>query len=352
MGKEEYVLGQEFAKAVENEKERLQRGDFADSPLQGFNGYDTNEDPHINPILNDLDLQILALTEVFSSAEHQHQKRIQNSLNQQDIYTLLAYVRRVTTLTIRNAVSIDFPKNLLNTIAMIDVDRCDYRDLLVGLSFAQHSITFCQLSESELYSDAIAISLKNTGEIIKGFTKRKHSDRSTENMAGYIDVETDFGRGFVATEFEDYAPKRDLLSLAFDCAKLIENDQYVRPRICIGSSLSTHWLLADGNELIKKILKGSSGTLSVRSNPKPNICERANEQMILMYIVECQNESDAQTLYETSIKQDPKSFGRIALLHENLFCILIARATTVDLEDLENSVTLMRFQKPLLNLIK
>ncbi len=74
--------------------------------------------------------------------------------------------------------------------------------------------------------------------------------------------------------------------------------------------------------------------------------------MFLLYLIECENQTDAKRILEIANESESKNHSKIMLSDDEVFCILITRSTTVGVDDFENAESIQRFKEPLLKLIK
>ena len=351
--KKTVVLGQELADAEQKEQERLESENYNNSPFPEFN-YSKwkSEKSLINPQVNELDSFIVQLTKQYTRANESKRKDIRNSISQDDIYTIFSSCQRATIFGIRENGNKSFIENSLNSLAMVDPERCDYRDALVAMAFANHGILKSSLDRSDLYNEAAKLANPKMAELLIGFEARNIDDQSIENMAGYTEIQTKNGIGFVQYGYEEFHPKVNLSEIGFKISEFIENEKYQGASISVGESLPLIWVDGQDNSELKEILNRSLGTVSLRSYPKEELCEDWISQMFLLYLIECKTPTDANRIVEIANQSETKNHSKILLNEEELFCILITRSTTVGVDDFENAVSIQRFNEPLLKLIK
>lgn len=223
--KKTVVLGQELADAEQKEQERLASENYSDSPFPEFN-YSKwkGEKSLINPQENELDSFIVQLTKQYIKANELERKDIRNSISQDDIYTIFTFCQRAAIFGIRENGNKSFIENSLNSLAMVDPERCDYRDALVAMAFASHGIQKSSLNRSDLYNKAVKLANPKMAELLIGFEARNIDDQSIENMAGYTEIQTESGIGFVQYGYEEFHPKVNLSKIGFKFSEFIENE--------------------------------------------------------------------------------------------------------------------------------
>ena len=57
-------------------------------------------------------------------------------------------------------------------------------------------------------------------------------------------------------------------------------------------------------------------------------------------------------LLEQLAKTSPTTFKRISFIQDNILCVIVQKATMVNLSDFESQQSLMRFEKPIRELIQ
>ena len=347
------VLGQELADADQKEQERLESENYSDSPFPELN-YSKwkGEKSLINPQVNELDSFIVQLTKQYIKVNETERKDIRNSINQDDIYTIFTFCQRAAIFGIRENGNMSFIENSLNSLAMVDPERCDYRDALVAMAFANYGIQKSNLNRSELYNNSAKLANPKMAELLIGFEARNLEDQSIENMAGYTEILTESGIGFVQYGYEKFEPKVNLSEIVFEISEFIENEKYQGASISVGESLPLIWVDGEDNSELKEILNRSLGTVSIRAYPKEELCSDWISQMFLLYLIECKNQTDAKRILEIANESESKNHSKIVISDDEVFCILITRSTTVGVDDFENVESIQRFKVPLLKLIK
>jgi len=347
------VLGQELADANQKEQARLKSDNYSDSPFPEFN-YSKwkGEKSLINPQVNELDSFIVQLTNEYIASNDSERNVIRNSLSQDDIYTIFTFCKRTVIFGLRDNENKDFIKNSLNTLSMVDPERCDFRDALVAMAFANHGIHKSALHTTELYNRATQFANPKMAELLSGFDARKTEDKSLENMAGYTEIQTENGIGFVQCGYEKFQPRTNLLEIGFKISEFVDNEKYQGASVSVGESLPLIWVDGEDNSELKNILNRSLGTVSVSAHPKEELYSGWTSQMFLLYLIECENQTDANRIVKIANQSEGKNHSKIVLNDDEVFCILITRSIAVGVDDFEDVESIQRFKEPLLKLIK
>lgn len=347
------VLGQELADANQKENERLESGGYVVSPMPEFN-YSKwkNEKSLINPQINALDSSIVELTNKYIEANDSERQSIRNSLSQDDLYTLFVFCRRAVIFGLREDGNKAYLSGNLNTLSMVDPERCDFRDALVAMAFVNHGIKRAGLDSKKLYKQAIKLANPEMVKLLAGFGSRKEEDKSIEGMAGYTEFQTNFGIGFVQCGYNKYEPKIILSEIGFEISEFVETEKYQGASISVAESLPLIWVDGEDNSELKEILNRSLGTVSLRAYPKEELYEQWISQMFLLYLIECENQNDAKRIVDIANLSEGKDHSMLVISVDEVFCILITRSTTFGVDAFEDSESIKRFKDPLERLIK
>jgi hypothetical protein len=346
------TLGQEMADATEMEKKRIEAGNLLPSPLPGFD-YSKwpGEQSLINPAENELDLKIYQLCTAFKTYDADKRKKVRNSLSQDNIYTLLEFTKRATIFCIRKKDQ-SYISNGFIAIAMIDAERCDYRDVLVTLSFLNHGLQKLNLVQDSIVQKTVGFSDGKTKKLTEDFFQRSENNRRIEETAGYTAIETSKGISFIETGYEKYTPKHNLAKSLLDISDYVYSDKYLKGEVAIGENIPSIWLSAENDSKIEKALSGTSGTAKLSTQLRNNFSPKSGMQMLLIYLSEFNDNKSQQILLEQLDKTSPTAFKRINFVQDNILCVIVQRATMVNLEDFESQESLKRFEKPIRELIQ
>ena len=346
------ILGQEMADATETEKKRIEAGNLLPSPLPDFDYSKwADEQRLIDPVENELDLKILQLCTAFKTYDADKRKEARNSLSQDNIYSLLEFTKRATIFGIRKKDQ-SYINNGFISIAMIDAERCDYRDILVTLSFLNYGLQKLNLEQSSIVQEATKLSDGKTKKLTEEFFKRSEKERRLEEMAGYTAIETSKGISFIETNYEKYNPKHNLAKILFDISDYVYSDKYLKGQIAIGQDIPLIWLSAENDTKIEKALTGTTGTATLSTELRKDFSPQSDMQMLIIYLSELNDGKSQQILLEQLSKTSPTTFKRISFVQDNIICVIVQRATMVDLEDFESQESLKRFEKPIRGLIQ
>ena len=345
------VLGREIAAADEKERQRIKAGNHKESPLPDYNYRKwKDEQSLINPAENELDASITQLCTAFISADENKKEEIRKSLNQDNIYTLLEFVKRKTVFAIRQKE----PKHISNgftAISMIESERCDYRDVSVTISFLDHGIQKLNLTSADFFENAFELSEQQTAGLMKGYYERSKKNKKIERAGGYVEIETPYGTGFVNTYFRKYNPEKNLVKILFEISDYLSKDKYKKGEITIGSDIDAVWFGERGNKNIERLNAKANGCAFVRSTLKEGLHIKSNEQVLHVFLTEFSNLNILHALKEKAENNKSSSFAWLCFSEDNLLCMVIQRATREGVEDYESNESLKRFEDGLRKII-
>lgn len=346
------VLGKEMADASEKERQRIEAGNFSQSPLPDFD-YSKwpNEQSLINPTKNELDLKIIELCSNFNKYDEGKRNEVRKSFTQDDIYTLLEFSKRATLFGVRKKEP-SYIYNGLVAVSMIETERCDYRDVLVALSFLNFGVQKLNLITSTVFEDATKLSEEKTGKLIKEFSEQNTKNKSLEVMGGYTAIETSNGISFIETNYKKYNPEKNLAKILFDISDYVSGDKYHTGQITTGEEIASIWLSANNDKKIEKIISKATGCASLSTGLRNEFHPKSDMQMLLIYLAEFKENQSPQVLTEQVNNNMPTTFSRLSFVEDNIFCVVIQRATIINGEDFETNKSLKRFETPIREIIK
>jgi hypothetical protein len=343
--KNAYVLGEELAKAEEAERQRKSRGDTGKSPMpDGDYDFWRGETYLINPAPSALDSTLRKLCRSFAKGGAESRAKTRASISMDEFYTLLTFSKRAAVFGIRER-NAAWLVDGLTTLSMIELDRVDFRDVLVSVSLLHHSAVRIGQNANQLLSDAAALSESKVSELINDFIKRPPEDKVLKAKWGYDEVETRDGIGFIGWEFNVYNPTYDLKKIALDLAEYIAADKYQPDLVSIATDLPDYWLKTKDSSSLGKSLLAVRGGATISGKLRQNEHLDHESQMFNVILVEVSDESVAKTLLELSKKKKHPDYCMLGLAEGKLFCLIVARSFDRDKKAFETSDSLARFSK-------
>lgn len=332
------VLGSEKARADQMEQIRLDTGHFDESPISDFT-YKKFEDDQslINPIENELDHKIAALCERFFEASEEENLTIRNAISQDEIYTVLQFVRRATVFAIRT-------KNVTHVwqgfyaIAMVDPERCDYRDVLVALGFAIYGAERLHVNYLDICPKLEIFGFAQLADLIR---VRVKNIPQPDGPDGYKEITTRFGIGFVSNDYKKYKPQKNLVEMLLSVSAVIGDAGYTKGDPKVGDELVAYRLMAAENNNIKTVIMAASGCASITAYHKT-----VPHQRFTVQLAEYEEPERLKTLEKHAAKLPASGFARLVFVQENIICLAWQGCYMQGGKDIESTDSIKRF-KPL-----
>jgi hypothetical protein len=272
-------------------------------------------------------------------------------LNQNNIYTLLEFSKRATVFGIRRKMR-SYVDNGLVSIAMIDAERCDFRDVLLTLGFLNYGLEQLALADTSPVQDAINLSSGKTKSLIETFFQRDKESVSIEKMVGCTAIETSKGISFIGTGYKKYNPSHDLVKILLEYSDLVHGDKYKKGEITVADEIPLNWLSAEQNGSIKKALLAAKGTASLHTSLKGELSLQSPMQMLLIYLSEFEGDEYPKLILEHLKKVPPANFKRVAFVQDHILCLIIQNAVMAGSVEFESQASLTRFENPLRQIIE
>lgn len=350
-GHKEVVIGEPIARAMMNEEQRIVENKVIISPMPQINYSNWPDEKHLlNPTINSLDTALFDLCKTYEQCNIEQRLEFRRSISMDEIYTLLTFSKRVAVFGIRSQDK-SLVKSGLVAIAMIECDRCDYRDILWALSLLYHSALRVSDSPEQIFFEAAELSEGKVSELITGFLKRDKKEKDLRSSWGYEEVQIDSGIGFINWGFKHYNPSKNITKLAIEISDYIRSDIYELGEVTAGTEIPAIWLLSNEDTEVSKVLNSAKGFVSISSRQRKSEFERQDSQLILIFVGQMQTESDAKFLLKRTQEISSESYCKIGIAIRDLFCILITRSYIVGVKPNETNETIKRFEKPIENLI-
>lgn len=165
-----YVIGREMARAAEAEKRRQQQGP-RESPLpkQGCDFWHGDQSL-IDSAPSPLDDMLREVVRKYAASEPQQRAAIRESISMDGFYTLMTFASRSAVFAIRER-KVEFVRDGLTAIAMIDQERVDFRDIPTNLPLLYHAATRIGADADTMFRQIGTLSETEVGEQIVRFAE-------------------------------------------------------------------------------------------------------------------------------------------------------------------------------------
>lgn len=322
---------------------------FNDSPLSNikYSNFKSGKSFE-SPIENEVDAKIVALTDLYKEVSDLKRKEIRNSISEGDMHTLLDFCNRATVFGIRNK-----NKNILSAliaISMIDINRFDYRDIIVTLAIINHGMERMNLKTDGLYDEAVNISSHETSELIKSFQNRNSKEKRIEIM-GYTEYKFDEGIGFLSHWTKDYNPKNDLAKISFEISSYLTTDKYKEGEVSVGTEIPFYWFGPENKKKRDKLINSTTGTSMLQSRLKEEISNNSESLYLNLYLVEFENEK--KSIMHAKELMELKDLDRVVIVNNvnKIVYILSSKSGKHGLSAFEDESGIKRFQEKIEEII-
>ena len=341
-----FVIGAHAAEA--EERDRLHRKTFAPlaSPLPQLRYDPSQENTLIDPQISDLDRQLRSLLQGIAAAASAERTDFRTAATGDDFYTLLNFARRASVFALRERDG-KWVSDALTAVAMIDAARVDERDLPMALSLIHHAAQRLQVRPLERFDAAAALAEARTAKIIRSFVRQPKSETDISLAWGYLEIQGPDGAGFARSDFEPYKPTRDLLKAALLMREALKRDRY-EADLMLATELPSVWFPKAARESAERILAQTVATASVQGTLRSTEHEKADAQMLLIFIVEARTDEQAASLHALAASATPAEPATVAVQKGRLFALAVATSTVVGVTPYETKESIQRFQDPLL----
>jgi hypothetical protein len=344
------VIGEEFAKARQAEEVRKKKGGTGPSPMPAGE-YDRwrGETNLLNPTKNSLDSELSILCRRFATSDAPGRSEMRAAISLDEFYTLLNFSRRSAVFAIREK-NVDWIKNGLTAVAMVDVERIDYRDLGLSLPLLYHSAKRIGADPDQLIREASELAEPGVKTTLTSFISRS-VERKDLRSSLFDEIETAGGTGFIEMGFEKYHPTLDLKKIVVDLGEVIAKDKY-QPSLEIASKLPAVWLESNENPSLETVLQKVRAGASIDGELRPNEHPSHNSQTLMVFLVEMEDSRAAQELLEMSRRKRSDDYSMVAVSEGKLFCLVIGRSFQQGVASFETPETIQRFAAPISEVLK
>jgi hypothetical protein len=346
---EPFVLGQQSADALSQEQARLKAGNPPPSPFpNGEYEARPGECELLNPAPSDLDTQIRKACKTFSSLPQNERRKFTASISMDEFYRLITFARRSAVFALRGK-DADLLQDALSALAMIETKRTDFRDVVWVLALLHHTAAQIGLDADSLIRRTSQLAEPETAKLFSDFTSGSARHKSLRDSWGYLEVETQFGRGFVRCGFRPYAPRTDLLRIAIKIASILDTDSYRTDSIEIATELPDVWLKTSDPSPLKEALSKVLGGATINARLLAEKHAAAHAQQFTIFLVETDSPETTSVLLKLSQAKRPKDLSMLGVMLgvavERVFSLVIARSFVQGTDAFENGDSLNRFQK-------
>jgi hypothetical protein len=344
---EPYVLGRQYAGAVKQEEVRLKVGSSSPSPLpRGTYVAQAGELDLLNPAPSDLDVQIRKSCKLFPELSQIDRTKYIAAVSMGEFYKLITFARRSAVFALRSR-DAELLQDALSALAMIEAKRTDFRDVVWVLALLHHTAKQIGLDADSLIRSAAQLAEPETAKLFNDFASSSACHKSLKDSWGYLEVNTEFGLGFVRWGLRSYAATADLLSAAIKIASIIDADSYRTDSIELATELPEVWLKTSDPNPLKQALSKVLGCATITARLLADKHSAAHVQQFTVFLVETNSPETAGVLLRLSQTKRPKDHSVLGVAAGPIFCLVVARSFVQGVAAFESGDSLNRFQKPI-----
>jgi hypothetical protein len=263
-------LGTQMAQASAAQRRHEKTHGAPSSPLADLR-YSSIENRLWRWVDSPIDSRIEAVVTEFATLGEAERNSMRDSLSMDDFYTLFTFARRRALAVLRGSEAGQIETAFVS-IAMIDLERVDWRDLIVANSLLCYAGERIGAPVADLVSRTIQFAEPKTAEAL---VRQRTTRIDLAQSCGYREVRTSEGVALFETGYEHFSPQADLERIAFESAVVLENNGYEIEDISLASDLPLTWLDGDDGSAIAKVVRSLSGcvaishaSLSLAASPK------------------------------------------------------------------------------------
>ena len=338
------VLGQQLAEARAAEIARLESEPHLQSPMPketypivvGVHGL-------LNPKMLPLDTQIANLCRNAAALDAISHANLSRAISMDEFYTLLDFSRRMALFAIR-ANSSEGLREGVEALALIELERIDYRDIFVALGVLGYACVRVGQDPRQLFEDASNRADQQIGEILRQYAQKSFVGKKLSELSYLEEVTTKYGQCFLSTSFDKCEPTVDLVSVAVEIAEMLEADKYPSVGMQIATTLPSVWLRSVGETEVRAALEDAVAGVSVSAFPAPGARDAEDGHSLLIFLTECGDEARASKLASFAREANHTSHAVIGCNVGRLFCLVIAHSIMHGVAPVETAASLTRFE--------
>lgn len=336
---ETFVIGTQIAQARAAQNRHDEEHGSQPSPMAGLR-YSNAEGRLWRWVESPIDSSIEAIVADFAGLDHAQRNAMRDSLTMDDFYTLLTFTRRCALATLRSGEPSKLEPAFI-AIAMIELERIDWRDLLVANWLVRYAGQRQGVSVKDFVSRAIELAEPQTAEALR----RDRSARiDLAESCGYREVSTPEGVALFETGYERFSPSANLAGIAFDVAVALEGNGYAIRSVKVACDLPLTWLRSRDGSAIAKMVRRFSGCISINGVPSLDPEPKPSGQGLLVFLAEAASVDDAMEVAAAAESSSDSLRTQIGLASGRLCAVIIQRSWMADTPPLEDKSSLERLR--------
>jgi hypothetical protein len=341
-----FVLGTQLAAAQAEEKKIRAAHPELGSPLAAQYDFWAGETDLARLVQSPVDGEVRSLVRDFVESDAEGRALMRTSLTTENFYTILQFSRRTAVAGLRER-DPDLACSALHSVALIDVERVDWRDVPGPLELAAHAVKETGGDLGDELGRLRAMSAEKAGSMIERL--QDPAVVPSLQSSGYAAVTTNHGFGLVDC-WSGGSESSSLGSLLVGLADAIDADDYRTSSLTLSGGLPAVWFPKLNRTRVEAIVDGAQagGSVSAQHRPGPG----AEAQQFTVFVLNAATAELASELLRLAEHGEPATHASLALVRGATFVLVIARSWVQGTDGLETSETLGRFAEPFMSVLQ
>ena len=333
------VLGTELAQASAAQRRHVGTHGALKSPLADLQ-YSSREARLWRWVDSSTDDRIEAVVWHFAMLDEAGRNLLRISLSMDDFYTLLSFARRCALATLRGR-DAKLIEAAFVSLAMIDLERVDWRDLLTANFLLSYSGERMGAPVADLVRRTIELAEPNCAEALRG---QRITRINLAKSCGYREVRTAEGLALFQTDYHPFAPRADLESIAFESALALEENGYEIEDVNLATDLPLTWLASSEDSAVATTVRRLSGCVSIHGRPRADPAPDSSGQALLVFIGESASEADAREIAAAAENATSSQRTELGVASRELCAVVIQWSWMMDTLPMEDKPSLERLR--------
>lgn len=286
-----FVLGSQIAQAIEAQERHDNQQGVQHSLLADLR-YSDAECRLWRWSESGVDISVEKIVTGFANSAPAQRNIMRDSMTMDDFYTILTFARRCALSSLRTGETYKI-EMALTAMAMIELARVDWRDLLVASRLVCYAGQRLDAPLKDIVTRTAHMAEPKTKEalLVDGTARINLSE-----SCGYKEFVTPEGVALYQTGYKRFAPKANLAEIAFAVAVALEDNDYDISDIEVASDIPLIWLDSDERSPIAKLAGNIAGCVRIHGAPRSDPDPLTSGQSLLVFLAEASSEQDAREI--------------------------------------------------------
>ena len=297
-------------------------------------------------IQSPIDGEVSSLIHYFAGSDEAGRTLLRKSLTTPNLYTIMQFCRRAAVASLRER-DADLACSALRAVALIDVERVDWRDVSGPLELAAHAVKETGGDLGDELGRLRAMSVEKVGSMIERL--QDPAVVPSLQSSGYAEVTTVHGFGLI----DCWSGGRESISLGpllVGLADAIDDNDYRTSSLTLSDGLPSVWFPKVNRTRVEVIVDGAKSGGSVSAQHRPG--SGAEAQQFTVFVLDAETDELASELLRLAEHEEPTTHASLALARGSTFVLVIARSWVQGTDALETSETLGRFAEPFMSVLR